>query len=102
MRRDDAGAAKEGAVAAEREQRVEARRIIEPVAAGVVVELFFLTELQVEGGSEIAERSQHRRKIAVTEVPDDAEADHPAIASLSCSARTRSAIPAASSPQAAS
>src|SRR6187401_1571147 len=41
-------------------------------------------------------------QVGIIAIPDDAEPDHPATASLSCNARTRSAIPAASSPAIAS
>ena len=103
VRRDDARAAQQRSVAAEREQRVE--RATGRRAAGRrrrSCSSSSYAQLESERRRELAERSQHRRETAVAAVPDDAEADHPAIASLSCSARTRSAIPAASSPHAAS
>ena len=51
---------------------------------------------------EVAQFAQQLRKAGVAGVTDDADLNHPATASLSCSARTRSAMPAASKPHMAS
>ena len=83
--RDEPRAAQQRAVAAEREQRVDARRIARASRAVLhdVVQLLLEHELESERRRERDQPLEHRRKPIVAQMADDAEADHPATASVS-------------------
>jgi hypothetical protein len=73
MRGNNARAAEERAVAAEREQRVELGRVLESTAAvGEVVQAALVPELEAECRRKLAERAEHRGKARVAKVSDDA------------------------------
>src|SRR6185503_2194992 len=94
VRRNHACAAQQSAVSAQGEQRVELLWIVEArSAASDLVKLTLIVKLESQAGTELTDCVQHGREICVTQVSDDAESNHPAIASLSRSARTRFAMP---------
>ena len=99
----DARGAQQRAVAAEGEHGVHlaghdgGRAVAGDPAQGVLVR-----QRQPERRREAPQRREDAGQSLVAAMPDDAEADHPVSASLPCRARTRSAIPAASSPSSAS
>ena len=74
--------------------------------AGERTELRLEGEPEVEAPRQLGEPAEDLSEPVVAAVGDDPDAHHPATASLSCSlscsARTRAAIPAASSPVSAS
>jgi hypothetical protein len=73
VRGNDAGTAEERAVAAEREQRVELRRVLESTpAVGEVVQAALVPELEAECRRKLAERAEHRGKARVAKMPDHA------------------------------
>ena len=66
------------------------------------MELVLEVQAQVQLVREPQQVVEDRAQADVAGVPDDADLDHPVSASVPCSARTRSAMPAASSPHCAS
>ncbi len=99
------GAAQQRAVATQGEERIERRRVLEQRARRPLLEQVLLHEqLDAQARRDLAKRAQHSPEpgIDIPAMPDHAEANHPAIASLSCSARTRSAMPSGVSPHASS
>src|SRR5262249_10486035 len=99
-RTDQPRAAEHRAVAAEREEDVDQRAIVEELGArDARRDRLLAHQRHVERRRASREAAQDGRESLVAEVPDHAHArGHPATASLACSARTRAAIPPASSP----
>ncbi len=102
---EQARAAEQRAVAAQGEQGIERRRIVERRARRALLEqIRFGEQFQAQARRDLAQRAQHLAEagIDVAAMPDHAQARHPAIASVSCIARTRSAIPSGVRPHSAS
>jgi len=92
--RQEPRATEQRPVAAERGETAEALRAREELAGPCdLMEVRLEEQLEVQLGRQTQQRAQNVGQPRIPAVPDDAQVDHPAIASDSCSARTRSAMP---------